>query len=165
MTNISAATRKRIVRSRRKRQLEAGVRAPTRNNFPFRFDASLRIGGVGARHASISIETGLLPSRAHWAGDRRLARSERLGVWPEDLWELSSPLGERASLEEHLNWLWSAIAPHKAFFEQLITEATWAEVCLGCLSESIYPFWSVPASSLRITRELNLGLSFNFTLI
>jgi Domain of unknown function (DUF4279) len=164
MPRINTATRKRLARSRRLRQGEIGFRTPVRNNSAFRFDASLRIAGVGAHHNDIAIKTGLLPSHLHKAGDRRSIKSASLGVWPEDLWTLESPLGELASLEEHLNWLWSTIAPHKAYFERLIVEATWADVSLGCLSESVYPFWIVPASSLDITRELKLGLSFNFTL-
>ncbi len=80
------------------------------------------------------------------------------------MWRLQSPLGEGAPLEEHLQWLWTTIAPHKAYFEQLITEAAWADVCLGCMSSSVFPFWAVPADALGITRELKLGLSFNFTL-
>lgn len=164
MPRINTATRKRIARARRRRLREVGVRTPTRNNFPFRFDASLRIAGVGVHHEGISIETGLVPSYVHRAGDRRSIRSPSLGVWPEDIWVLESPLGERASLEEHLNWLWRTVAPHKAYFEQLVAKAAWADVCLGCLSDSVYPFWTVPANSLDITRDLNLGLSFNFTL-
>jgi hypothetical protein len=164
MPRINTATRKRIARARRRRQREIGVRTPVRNNFPFRFDASLRIAGVGMHHDDISIETGLVPTHVSRAGDRRSSRNTKLGVWPEDLWTLQSPLGERAPLEEHLNWLHNTIVPHKAYFAKLLAEATWAEVSLGCLSESIYPFWTVPPSALNITRELNLGLSFNFTL-
>jgi hypothetical protein len=165
MPNINTATRKRIVRARRRRQREIGIRTPVRNNFPFRFDASLMIWGVGALHEAITRETGLIPHTVRRAGDVRIAGSARFSVWPEDMWKLRSPLGERAPLEEHLNWLWSAVAPHKEYLAKVIAEATSADVCLGCLSESIYPYWTVPASSLTITRELNVGLSFNFTLI
>jgi hypothetical protein len=162
MPRINTATRKRIARARRRRLREVVVRTPIRKTFP-RFDASLRIAGVGVHHEGISTETGLVPSYVHRAGDRRSIRSPRLGVWSEDIWILKSPLGERASLEEHLNWLWRIVAPHKAYFEQLVAKAAWADVCLGCLSASVMPVWTVPANSLGITRELNLGLSFNFT--
>jgi hypothetical protein len=165
MSRTSTATRKRLDRSRRRRQREISVRTPVRGNFPFRFDACLRIAGVGEQHDNISRETGLLPSHAHRAGDRRSTRSVGLGVWPVDLWMLNSPLGEAASLEEHLDWLWNAIAPHKAYFERLVADAAWADVSLGCLSDSIYPVLNVGAGSLKITRELNLGLSFNLTCI
>ena len=163
MSHISTATLKRIERSRRRRRNEDAVRTPTRNTSRLRFDASLRIAGIGARHASITIDTGLVPAQAHLAGDRRSKSSGRLGVWQEDLWRLASPLGEDVPLEMHLQWLWTTIAPHKAYFEQLIAEAAWADVCLGCMSSSVFPFWAVPADALHITRELKLGLSFNFT--
>lgn len=136
-----------------------------RGGFPFRFDASLRIAGVGAQHDRISLETGLLPSYAHRSGERRSTRSAALGIWPEDLWMLISPLGEAASLEAHLDWLWNAIAPHKAYFEGLVADAAWADVSLGCLSESVYPVLNVGAGSMKIMREMNLGLSFNITCV
>lgn len=165
MTSISTSIRKRITRARRRREREVGQLSPIRNNCAFRFDASLRIAGVGDQHDRITLETGLVPSRVHRAGDPRIPRSSSLGVWPEDYWELRSPLGEDAALEEHLAWLWNAVEPHKPYFARLIAQATWANVCLGCLSESVYPFFTVGPESLDITRELNLGLSFNFTCI
>ena len=165
MPSISTSIRKRVARSRRRRAREVGQRSPARNSRAFRFDASLRIAGVGDQHDRISIETGLVPSRVHRAGDRRSPFSPSLGVWPEDYWELRSPLSESATLEEHLAWLWGAVEPHKQYFDRLISNAAWADVCLGCLSESVYPLFTVGAASLGITRELNLGLSFNFTCI
>jgi hypothetical protein len=165
MPRISTATRKRLDRSRRRRQREIGVREPVRGGFPFRFDASLLIAGVGAQHDTISRETGLFPSHAHTAGEWRSTRSATLGVWPEDLWILASPLGELASLDEHLDWLWSAIAPHKPYFDRLIADAAWAKVSLGCFSESIYPVLNVDTKSMKIMREMNLGLSFNITCV
>ena len=165
MPSIGTSIRKRVTRARRRREREAGQRTPMRDSRAFRFDASLRIAGVGEQHDRISIETGLTPWRVHRAGDRRSPRSPSLGVWPEDYWELRSPIGESATLEEHLAWLWSAVEPHKPYFARLITHAAWADVCLGCLSESVYPLFTVGAASLDITRERNLGLSFNFTCI
>jgi hypothetical protein len=165
MANISTSTRKRLKRARSRKEREIGQRTPLRNTQAFRFDASLRIAGIGAQHDRISIETGLIPSSVHRAGDLRSPRSPSLGVWPEDYWELRSPLGEHATLEEHISWLWSAVEPHKPYFARIIIEATWADICLGCLSESAYPFFTVGAASLDITRELNLGLSFNFTCV
>jgi len=163
MPRISTGTRKRLVRSQRRRQREVGVRTPARNQSSFRFDAALRIAGVGAQHEKISLETGLMPSYVHRAGDPRSKRTAALGSWPEDLWMLRSPLDDGASLEEHLVWLWNAVSAHKTYFSQLIASAAWADISLGCLSESIYPVFSIDAKSMTITRELNLGVSFNFT--
>ena len=154
-----------MTRARRRREREDGVRTPERNNRSLRFDASLRIAGVGDQHENISLVTGVVPWRVHKAGDRRSPRTATLGVWTEDYWEFRSPLRESATLEEHLACLWNAVEPHKAYFGGLIARAAWADVCLGCLSESVYPLFTVSAASLNITRELNLGLSFNFTCI
>lgn len=165
MPNISTSIRKRVARARHRREREASQHTPIRNSSVFRFDASLRIAGVGEQHDTISIETGLVPWHVHRAGDRRSPRSPLLGVWPEDCWVLQSPLGEHATLEEHLAWLWSKVEPHKPYFARLIKQAAWADVCLGCLSESVYPLYTLGAASLDITRELNLGLSFNFTCV
>lgn len=78
---------------------------------------------------------------------------------------LSSPLGETASIDQHCQWLWETIRPHKGYFEKLIAGASSADICLGCLSESIYPFLEVDAASLTMMRELKLGLTFNFTCV
>ena len=163
MPFTSTRTRKRLVRARRIRERESTVQAPVRNRLFFRFDASLRIAGIGAWHENITQVTGLVPFQAHRKGEARSRFSTKLGVWPEDQWRLQSPLPESASLEEHVQWLWQAIAPHRRYFEGLIAQATWADLCLGCLSESVYPFFGIKAETLEITRALPLGLSFNFT--
>ena len=85
--------------------------------------------------------------------------------WSEDLWVLGSPLGERASLDEHAAWLWQAVSPHRAYFESLLAASSRADLWLGCLSESIYPVLSLDPGSLEIVRELKLGLVFNFTCV
>jgi hypothetical protein len=85
-------------------------------------------------------------------------------VYAEDLWLLASPL-VNASLDQHLEWLWTAISPHTPTFKKLAEEATWADICLGCLSESAFPVLSVKAQSMAIARELEIGLSFNFTCV
>ena len=163
MPFTSTRTRKRIQRARSKRQLEAAVQAPARNSRFFRFDASIRIAGIGAWHDNITQVTGIVPTDIVRKGDMRSRFSNRLGVWPEDLWRLQSPLPEYATLDLHIQWLWHTIAPHRDYFEGLISQASWADLTLGCLSESIYPFFTVNADALEITRALSLGLSFNFT--
>jgi len=67
---------------------------------PFRFDASLRIGGIGEYHAAIESVTGIVATRAHRKGEPR--GSVRHPYWDEDLWVLESPLGEAASIDEHV---------------------------------------------------------------
>lgn len=81
------------------------------------------------------------------------------------MWLLSSPIGDYASLDKHLEWLWKTIAPHKSYFAGLIAKAAWCDVCLGCLSESAFPIISTHAEALSIARELNVDVSFNFTCV
>ena len=133
----------------------------TRSTTPFRYDASLRILGVGARHSEITEKTGLAPTRVHRRGEPRLGGQGR--THEQDLWLLASPLGERASLEEHVLWLWAAVAPHQAYFEELIEASTSADLCLGCLSESAFPFLELGEPALEIMKKLRLGFTFNFT--
>jgi hypothetical protein len=106
--------------------------------------------------------TGLVATRAHRKGAPYGLRGK---TRREDLWLLESPLGERASHDEHLQWLWSQVGPHREQFERLIQQAAWADICLGCLSESAYPVLSLKPESLQIVHELKLDLSFNFTVV
>jgi len=161
MARIRTFTIRRLQRQRRRSEKVRQVPAFLRSTYPFRFDACLRIAGVGEHHDEITVQTGLLPTRSHKKGELR--RRGRDVQWAEDLWLLESPLGEHASLDEHLAWLSETILPHKEYFLRLIARASWADVCLGCLSESAYPVLSARQSSLNIIRELPLALSFNFT--
>ena len=161
MSGIRTRTRKRLVRLRRRQRTELVGAPHERRLYVFRNDACLRIGGVGRRHAEITARTSLIATSSHLKGEPK--RYGRGKLWDEDLWVLQSPLGEAASYEEHLNWLWEAIGPHKAYFDELISTASWADVCLGCLSESYFPVLTVRASSMSIVKELNVDLAFNFT--
>lgn len=163
MTRGSTALRKRLKRSRRLRQAEILTRRIAPTTGPLRFDASLRIMGIGKYHDEIALKTGLTPGIVGRKGEARFGSGKFLHQ--ADIWVLRSPLGEFASLEEHLDWLWKAIAPFKPYFASLIEKSESADVCLGCLSESVYPFFVVDPAALAITRELNVGLSFNFTCV
>lgn len=159
---VPTQVRRRLTRLRNRRTREREVPTIIRSSVPFRYDACLRLGGLGDAQEGIAELTGLSASRAHRKGDpigrRGTARKE-------DLWLFESPLGERASHDEHLQWLWNQIKPHHKQFQELVQRAAWADVCLGCLSESAYPVLAVRPESLQILRELNLALSFNFTLV
>lgn len=164
MARISTATRRRL--DRLKRRHEKIVRTPTYRGrrFLYEFDASLRLIGVGVHHEAITQKTGLTPTYTHRKGEQRSTRSVRK-PWQEDMWRLQSPLGPDASLDEHLGWLCGAIEPHRDYFRELIAECSKADIILGCLSESPYPFLTVDAESLRLLREMKLGISFNFTCV
>lgn len=160
MTRIQTIVRKRLSRARR-REPKLSTRVMFfRSTTPFRYDASLRIHGVGDRHLEITEKTGLAPTRSHRRGEPR-GRSG--AMYEQDLWQLKSPLGERASLQEHVLWLEAAIAPHQAYFEELTAAAASADLCLGCLSESAFPFLELGEPALGIMKKLRLGFTFNFT--
>ena len=161
MTRISTTTHRRLQRLRRRQRRLIRYGTARRSSLPFRFDASLRISGAGPQHEAITLNTGISPSFTHLKGEFRFGNKR----WEEDLWVLQSPLGEGASLEEHLDWLWTTISPYKAYFKDLIAVASSASVVLGCLSESPYPFFSVGDGSMKIVRELELGCAFNFTCV
>lgn len=160
MARVGSNTRRRLARAERRGQ-KALVRQSERNSTPFRYDASLRISGVGDQHDDIAKQTGIIPTHAHIKGEVHGRFTKR--AYPDDLWILSSPLGESATMDAHLIWLRNTIQPHYAYFEKLIAQASSADVCLGCLSDSPYPFWEVQPASLDLLRELKLGFTFNFT--
>lgn len=163
MARIRTFTLRRLRRIRRRAQKAKSAPPLLRSTLPFRFDACLRIAGIGEQHDEISARTGIVPTRTHKKGELRSRRKDVR--WAEDLWLLESPLGEQASLDEHLAWLTETVTPHKEYFGSLIAKATWADICLGCLSESAYPVLSTEPSSLALIRELPLALSFNFTCV
>ncbi|WP_432728938.1 DUF4279 domain-containing protein [Variovorax sp. W6] len=164
MTRISTRTQKRLAHLRRRRQREKDRQAPARASSQHRFDASLRIAGVGAYHDEIFSRTGIASTHSHRKGELR-GRSPALGCWTEDLWRLESPLGELATIDQHLEWLQAQIAPHKAYFAGLCARGEWADLCLGCLSESPYPVLRASPGALAMMKDLGLGLSFNFTCV
>lgn len=127
----------------------------------FEFDASIRIGGAGKFHDEILLRTGLAPTRTHLTGDKVSSFSERLRK--EDIWILSSPLDRALPLDDHIGWLLEAVAPHIGYLNGVFKEAAWADLCLGCLSDSPYPMIAAGDSATELIKKLNLQISFNFT--
>ncbi|MDP4073714.1 DUF4279 domain-containing protein [Acidovorax sp. A1169] len=161
MARISTTVRRRVERGVRRR--DKILADPTYRGTPrlYRFDASLRIAGIGEQHDAMQLRTGIEPTRVVRKGEPWFAGKR----WQEDLWRLDSPLGGVAPLDAHLQWLWQTIAPHQDYFRQLIALSSSAELVLGCFSESPYPYLTVESDSLHLLRELNLGVSFNFTCV
>lgn len=120
MARIPTSIRRRLAKLRRRGKRELQERRYVRSSHPFRFDAGLRIAGLGSEHDNITARTGIAPSYTHRKGDP----FGRAGNFrKEDMWILNSPLGERASLDEHLDWLWRRIEPHKEYFRELTARA------------------------------------------
>lgn len=161
MARISTSVRRRLERGRRRQEKILGN--PSYQGRPrfYSFDASLRIAGVGLHHDAISLKTGILPTRTTRKGERRTGGK----LWSEDVWLLASPLGEDASLDEHVQWLWDTVAPHQDDFREVIFQSASADIVLGCFSESPYPYFTVKNESLRLLMNLGMGVSFNFTCV
>lgn len=161
MAQISTAVRKRLKRGMRRREQILVKPSHVGKSRLYHFDASLRVAGIGEHHEAISERTGIAPTCAHRKGETRFAQKR----WLEDIWILKSPVGASASLDQHIEWLWNAVAPHRDYFQQLISQSSSADVVLGCFSESPYPYLTVQPDSLRLLRDLDLGISFNFTCV
>ncbi len=160
MANVKTSVRKRLLRAQRRRSKKMEAKMFARTTTPFRYDASLRIQGIGTYHHDIVERTGIVATCSHRCGELRRKSGK---VYTEDLWILSSPLGERASLSEHLCWLWETVSPHKKYFDEVIGASEAADICLGCLSESSFPFLELSEPALEMMREMKLGFTFNFT--
>ena len=161
MAQISTKVRKRLRRGLRRR--EKNLVKPSYVGTPrlYQFVASLRISGIGSLHSTISERTGITPTSVHRKGEPHFAQRR----WKEDIWILKSPLGVGSSLDQHIEWLWNTIASHRDYFQELVSQSSSADVVLGCFSESPYPYLTVQTDSLRLLRELDLGISFNFTCV
>ena len=127
----------------------------------YKFDAAIRIGGAGKHHDAIGASTGLIATRTHLAGEKISRFLER--TWSEDFWSLSSPLDRSLPLDDHVRWLLCSVTPHIEYLNSVIKEAAWADLCLGCLSDSPYPLITVDSSATELIKKLNLQISFNFT--
>jgi hypothetical protein len=159
MVNIPTQLRRRLQKFQNRKRRHQEIPPLIECSYLFRYDASLRIGGLGDLQNKIEEITGVKPTKAFRRGDK----IGRNGIRKEDLWLLASPLDKSASTNEHLQWLWHQIKPHTEFFQVLIEKAVWADICIGCLSECSYPMLSTSSESLQIVRELKVGISFNFT--
>lgn len=132
----------------------------SRRKYYFHYDASLRIVGCGNQHSSIVAKTGLVPTHSHIKGDKA-PRARR--AFDEDLWVLTSPLSPDIDIHQHIDWVWERVKPHRTFFSRLLRNATLADLVLGCETNCAWPMIHVDNQRLRIVRDLNLSIAFNFT--
>lgn len=161
MTRIRTSMKRKLKRIRKRHGKVSSRKFQNITSPFFWFDASIRIGGAGKYHDAILEKTGLSPTSSHLAGDRISARSS--GIRKEDIWILSSPLNETEPIDQHIEWLLSTVGPHCAFLSEVIENSTWADLCLGCLSDIPYPIIATGTSATELVKRLNLALSFNFT--
>lgn len=118
----------------------------------FAFMASLRIFGDALDLDSITTSMGLKPTHTHRRGDSR-----RPGGPPyrDDAWFYSSGLPEAASLDAHLQSLWSDVAPARAFLLSLKANNR-VDVFCGYRSNSDHAGFEVQPKSLLIFTELEI---------
>ena len=161
MARIYTSMKRKLKRIRKRHDLVSSKKFQRVSSPIFWFDASIRIGGAGKYHDAIYANTGLSPTKSHLAGDRVSIRSST--IRKEDIWIFSSPLDENESIDQHIDWLLNAIAPHVEFLSEVVKNAAWADLCLGCLSDIPYPMISTGTSATELIKKLNLALSFNFT--
>ncbi|MES3020442.1 MAG: DUF4279 domain-containing protein [Pseudomonadota bacterium] len=161
MARIRTSTKRKLKRIRKRHVLVSSRKFQNVTSRLFWFDASIRIGGAGKFHDEIFERTGLSPNKSHLAGDRVSASSSN--VRKEDIWILSSPFKDNEPIDQHLDWLLHAVAPHVEYLSDVVQNASWADLCLGCLSDVSYPLIATGSSATELVKRLNLELSFNFT--
>lgn len=111
------------------RRQENILRNPSYGGRPrlYRFDASLRIVGVGAHHDAISLRTGLLPARSIRKGERRVGQR----LWTQDVWLLDSPLGGMLPWMGTLNGFGTPSLRTEITFERSFPSHQVLTSCLG----------------------------------
>ena len=163
MSHVPASLKRKLSRIR-KRHANISSEKFVRHTSPlFRYDASLWIGGAGKFHEQLGAVTGLVPKRVGLAGQPRYAGSTR--IVKEDFWVLASPLDDMLPLDDHVDWLLQTVTPHAAFLKEVIAEAAWADLSLGCFSEGPYPLIAAGKSSTELVKLLDLGIAFNITCV
>lgn len=73
------------------------------------------ITGIGLDFGSISEHLRINATHCHRIGDKDMIGK----TYPEDMWQLESPLSGSRPLEMHLCWLRDQIMPHKSFLTSL----------------------------------------------
>lgn len=163
MSHVRASLKRKLSRIR-KRQETISTKKFKRHTSPFfEYDAAFRIGGAGKFHEQIGAVTGLVPKTVRLAGQPRWPHSTLLAK--EDIWVLASPLDDSLPLDDHVDWLVQALTPHAGFLKEVIAQAAWADLCLGCLSQVPYPMIAAGKSSTELIKLLDLEIAFNFTCV
>ena len=130
----------------------AAAKAGDSEELYFSFSATLRIFGTGLDLDAITARLGLQPTHVHRAGEQRTSRAK---PYEHDMWYVDAPLPEAAPLEQHIEWLYQAVAPHIAWLKELKSSAT-VDVFCGYRSNSTTAGFEVDHRALRLFQELEV---------
>lgn len=118
----------------------------------FAYSATLRIFGQPLDFEEIGRALGLSPKATHRKGERKGPKSP---PYPNDAWFYSPNLPEDQPLGMHIDALWVAIRPSRAFLLELKKSAT-VNVFLGYRSNVDFAGFAVSYQSLDMFRELEI---------
>lgn len=163
MSHVRASLKRKLSRIRKRQAAVATGKFVCHTSRYVEYDASFRIGGAGKFHQQLEAVIGVAPKIARLAGQPRFPNSKLLAK--EDVWVLSAPFDDTLPLDDHVDWLLRTLAPHAGFLKEVIAQAAWADLCLGCLSEVPYPVIASGKSSTELIKLLDLGITFNFTCV
>ncbi len=84
----------------------------------FNYSATIRIFGDIPDLDDISSTLGLQPTHVHRRGERSGPRTP-LDGYKDDAWCYTAPIQEERPLDDHIQALWSALAPHQGYLLEL----------------------------------------------
>jgi hypothetical protein len=125
----------------------------------FNYLATLRIFGEMVDFEKITRTLGIEPTRQLRKGCLRPTTNK---ISESDAWFFEVPLAETESLQEHIDYLWRILKPHKDFLLELKKRYT-VDVFLGYRSNCDHAGIEVPARSLEMFMEL--GIPFGLSII
>jgi hypothetical protein len=123
----------------------------------FEYSASFRIAGLDLPFDEIERVLQLSASHTHRKGEHRGKTT-----FKEDMWRLESPLVETRPLSEHLDWLWTQLAPHKAYLLTL-KKRYHIDVFAGYRSSCDMAGLDIPIASMQI--YFDLGIPFGLSIV
>lgn len=122
----------------------------------FSAGASFRIYGIGLDFDGITRELGVNPDHRHRQGD--LDPGKR--PYPDDMWSLSSPVGDDQELELHLTWLAERLSNRTDYILSLKKRFKVDIYCWkNCFTEQASLLLSSKALRIFADLDLDLGVS------
>lgn len=123
----------------------------------FSHSATLRIFGQISDIDQLTRDLELQPTHTHRLGDKDNPKS--VG-YKHDMWSYQPDTPKHASLEEHIDALWTTLKPHKAYLKEL-KRSLKVDVFLTYTSNCDHAGIEVPHTSLEMFTELEIpfGLS------
>lgn len=127
----------------------------------FAYSASIRISGDIADLDAISATLGLQPTHMHRRGESAEAPAQG---YRDDAWCYTVPIQEERPLDEHIQALWSCLAPHKDFLLEL-KQSVNVEVFCGYRTNHWGAGFQVSPKSLEMFTALEIPFAVSVTII